>query len=542
MNTLLLGTSEEDISLAASFIREGGVVGMPTETVYGLAANALDEKAVAKIFEAKGRPADNPLIVHIADFDEIEKFELVSEVPKVAKLLAEKFWPGPLTIIMPKSDKVPSITTGGLDTVAVRFPLDKNAQRLIKASGLPLAAPSANISGSPSPTTAAHVFSDMKGKIPAIVDGGECKVGLESTVVSVKSDVVMVLRPGGVTVEDLKSVYDRVEVCNAVLSKLKEGETALSPGMKYKHYSPKARVCLVKGEDNRFYDFVNSQNPKSTVALCYSEDEKFIDIPTIVMGSKADLDAQAHNLFADLRLIDEIEGIEVAFVRCPEAEGIGMAVLNRLIRAAGFEVINLGNESFKIIGLTGQSGAGKSTVSQVFAKRGVAVINADELAHDALKTEKCKENLREAFGESIFDENGDVVRKKLAKAAFSSKENTEKLNKATHPVISELAQNEFKHFEEAGKEAVLFDAPTLLESGLDKLCSVVISVIADKNSRAQRIMKRDNLSFEDASLRLNAQHDDEFYTEKSQFIIENNATVEELIKKAEEISEELFNE
>lgn len=341
MNTLLLGTSEEDISLAASFIKEGGVVGMPTETVYGLAANALDEQAVAKIFEAKGRPADNPLIVHIAEVEDIEGFGLVSEMPEVAKLLADKFWPGPLTIIMPKSDRVPLITTGGLSTVAVRLPKDENARRFIKASGCPIAAPSANISGSPSPTSASHVFKDMEGKIPAIVDGGECEVGLESTVVSIKDDVVTVLRPGGVTVEDLRSVYGRVEVCDAVLNKLKEGEEALSPGMKYKHYAPRAKVSLIKGSDEAFRAFVNKQDKAVSVALCYAEDEEFIEIPAIVMGSKADLAAQAHNLFADLRKIDELEGVKFAFVRCPSEEGIGMAVLNRLIRAAGFEVIDL---------------------------------------------------------------------------------------------------------------------------------------------------------------------------------------------------------
>ena len=341
MNTLLLSTSEEDINLAASFIKEGGVVGMPTETVYGLAADALDENAVRRIFEAKGRPSDNPLIVHIADFDDIKKFGLVSEVPQVARLLADKFWPGPLTIIMPKSDKVPEVTTGGLDTVAVRLPADENARKLISASGCPLAAPSANISGSPSPTTANHVYNDMKGKIPAIVDGGECKVGLESTVVSVKDDVVTVLRPGGVTVEDLKAVFDNVEVCDAVLNKLKEGETALSPGMKYKHYSPNARVVLLRGSDKAFYDFVNKQNKDDTITLCYKEDEEFVRIPAILMGSKSDLEAQAHNLFADLRLIDACDNVKTAYVRCPGTEGIGMAVLNRLIRAAGFEVIDL---------------------------------------------------------------------------------------------------------------------------------------------------------------------------------------------------------
>ena len=341
MNTLLLSTSEEDISLAASFIQDGDVVGMPTETVYGLAANALDTEAVKKIFVAKGRPSDNPLIVHISEFEDIEKYGLVKEVPAVAKLLADKFWPGPLTIIMPKSDSVPDITTGGLDTVAVRLPADINARRLINASGCPLAAPSANISGSPSPTTANHVFSDMQGKIPAIVDGGECKVGLESTVVSVKDDVVTILRPGGVTYEDLCSVYDKVELCDAILNKLKEGETALSPGMKYKHYSPKARVILVKGSDKAYYDFVNKQDSSDTITLCYKEDEEFVKIPVILMGSKADLEAQAHNLFSDLRLIDACDNVKTAYVRCPDTKGIGMAVLNRLIRAAGFEVIDL---------------------------------------------------------------------------------------------------------------------------------------------------------------------------------------------------------
>lgn len=202
----------------------------------------------------------------------------------------------------------------------------------------------------------------------------------------------------------------------------------------------------------------------------------------------------------------------------------------------------MSSKKFKIIGLTGQSGAGKSTVSQVFKNHGTAVINADDLAHKALATDKCKVKLREAFGNMIFDENGEVVRKALAKAAFASKENTEKLNRCTHPVIAELAKDEFKLLKEQGAEAIVFDAPTLLESGLDRLCSVIISVIADKNLRAKRIMQRDNLSLDEAMLRLNAQHTDEFYTEKSQYVIKNNSTAEELVKKAEEVCKELFNE
>lgn len=341
MNTVLLKNTSQDISVAAEFIKKGEVVGMPTETVYGLAANALSESSVAKIFEAKGRPADNPLIVHIASFEDIEKFSLVSEVPKVAKVLAEHFWPGALTIIMPKGENVPKITTGGLDTVAVRLPANACARELIKAAGVPLAAPSANISGSPSPTSAQHVMNDMQGKIPAVIDGGECSVGVESTVISLKDNGAVILRPGGVTYEDLKSVLEDVSFSEAVLNKLKEGDVAPSPGMKYRHYSPKARVYLVKGDDRAFYDFVNAKDKNITVALCYKGDRDNIEIPTIIMGEKENREEQAHNLFADLRLIDEHKGVKEAYVRCPDTKGIGMAVLNRLIRAAGFEVIDL---------------------------------------------------------------------------------------------------------------------------------------------------------------------------------------------------------
>ena len=200
------------------------------------------------------------------------------------------------------------------------------------------------------------------------------------------------------------------------------------------------------------------------------------------------------------------------------------------------------DKNFRVIGLTGQSGAGKSTVTEVFSKYGVAVIDADTLAHKALKTEKCKENLRKAFGNGIFDEKGEVVRKALAKAAFSSKENTEKLNSATHPVIAELSKEAFSKAEKEGYRAVLFDAPTLFESGLHRICAFVISVIADKEVRAQRIMARDNLTFDDAMLRLNAQRDDEFYTAKSEYTIRNSGTKEELFKKAEELCKELFHE
>ncbi|MBE6830382.1 MAG: threonylcarbamoyl-AMP synthase, partial [Ruminococcaceae bacterium] len=239
MQTLRLNANNrEDILTAAQILRDGGLVGIPTETVYGLAANALDGKVVAGIFAAKGRPMDNPLIVHISDFDQIGR--LVREVTPEAEKLAKAYWPGPMTIILPKSDKIPDEVSAGLDTVAIRFPSHPAARALIDAAGIPLAAPSANLSGHPSPTAAEHVLNDLDGKIEAVVDGGPCGVGVESTVVTLACDPPRLLRPGGITLEQLRSVLGTVEMDSAVLHPLKEGVRASSPGMKYKHYSPKA--------------------------------------------------------------------------------------------------------------------------------------------------------------------------------------------------------------------------------------------------------------------------------------------------------------
>ncbi len=341
MNTLLLKDNENDIKTAGKILADGGLVAIPTETVYGLAANALDGEAVSKIFKAKGRPMDNPLIVHIADFGDIEKFSLVSKIPEKAKMLADKFWSGPLTIIMPKGKAIPDEVSAGLDTVAVRFPSHKTAQAVIKAAGCPLAAPSANISGSPSPTSANHVLSDMDGKIDAVLDGGECSVGVESTVITLVPEKPRLLRPGGITVEEIEDVIGEIDVDDAVLNQLKAGEKASSPGMKYKHYSPKARVILVTADDKSFIEFVNSKKNEAVAALCYDGDEELIGVKSYPLGKKDDYDAQARSLFKQLREIDKNPVIKTVYARCPEPDGVGMAVYNRLVRAAGFEVINL---------------------------------------------------------------------------------------------------------------------------------------------------------------------------------------------------------
>ena len=271
MNTEIIKISATDGSEkyneAVELLKENNVVGMPTETVYGLAGNAYSELAVKRIFEAKGRPQDNPLIVHISEFSEI--YDLVSEVPEIAKKLAKKFWPGPLTMILPKSEKVPECVTAGLPSVAVRCPSHEVARNLIKYCGLPIAAPSANISGKPSPTKAEHVFADLNGKIPLVIDGGESEEGVESTVISLCGNTPKLLRPGNVTLTELESVCGKVLVDDAVLNPLKDGEKVSSPGMKYKHYSPNALVTILKGDYKSFCDFVNSNKSPETYAMVF---------------------------------------------------------------------------------------------------------------------------------------------------------------------------------------------------------------------------------------------------------------------------------
>ena len=343
MNTQLIQihspcVQDPGILRAAEILKGGGLVAIPTETVYGLAANALNETAVGHIFEAKGRPQDNPLIVHIARLEDWEP--LVASVPERARLLAERFWPGPLTIILPKSNRIPSVVSAGLDTVAVRCPSHPAARAVIEAAGLPLAAPSANTSGRPSPTRAEHVLHDLGGRIDAVLDGGECGVGLESTVVSLCGEVPRLLRPGGVTAEQLRSALGEVEIDPAVLSRLKEGEKAMSPGMKYKHYSPRSRVVILDGNGAQYRTYLLSHQDENPAALCFEEDLPLPGVPCVCYGSEHEPDSQAHRLFDALRQVDDLDA-GVVYARCPEKSGVGLAVYNRLIRAAGFEVIKL---------------------------------------------------------------------------------------------------------------------------------------------------------------------------------------------------------
>ena len=327
-----------DITKVASILKDGGVVAIPTETVYGLAGNALKGECVKKIYEAKGRPSDNPLIVHISYISQWAP--LVKAIPESAMALAEKFWPGPLTIILPKSDIIPKEISGGLDTVAVRMPSDEIARAIISGCGFPLAAPSANTSGKPSPTCASHVTEDLDGKIDAIVDSGECSVGIESTVITLATDIPRLLRPGGITPEMLTEVLGEIEIDDAVYNKLHEGAEAASPGMKYKHYSPDAKVLIVKGSFDNYKKYIEDTAEEGDIALCFEEEVDDLKIKCITYGRKDDPSSQAKNIFDALRKVDE-EKAKTVYARFPENEGIGLAVFNRLIRAAAFNIIEV---------------------------------------------------------------------------------------------------------------------------------------------------------------------------------------------------------
>ena len=319
---------------AAKLILNGGVVAIPTETVYGLAANALDGKAVKKIYEAKGRPSDNPLIVHISELSQLD--ELVTEIPEKVRIMAEHFWPGPLTMIMKKSSVIPDITSGSLDTVAIRMPKSEYARAIISSCGVPLAAPSANLSGSPSPTNAKYVFDDMNTRIPLIIDGGQCEIGVESTVITFVTEVPTILRPGGVTPEMIRETIGEVKIADAVFKELESSEKAASPGMKYKHYSPKADITLVKGSLENFCKYVKDRD---CFVLCFEGEENNFE-NCVTYGREDNGLSQAQRLFDALRELDK-KGAKTVYARCPEISGVGLAVYNRLIRSAGFKVVEV---------------------------------------------------------------------------------------------------------------------------------------------------------------------------------------------------------
>ena len=339
MNTLFLSAAAPDTALvAADILKNGGLVAIPTETVYGLGANGLDEAAVAKIFEAKGRPQDNPLILHVADAADMEKF--CHSIPKAAYALADAFWPGPLTLVLPARDTVPKRTTAGLSTVAVRCPDCDITRSIIRLAGVPVAAPSANISGKPSTTTAQHVLHDHDGRIDAIVDGGSCRVGVESTIVDLTEERPRLLRPGGITPEQLLEVLGDLVIDKAVTARIDKDAVVKAPGMKYRHYAPSEPVVIVAGSREKAAQYIHRHFTPGDRVLCFEEElPLFADCAPLSYGKEADVQTLSAGLFAALRELDD-PAIHQVYARCPEGGGIAYAVQNRLKKAAAFHIVD----------------------------------------------------------------------------------------------------------------------------------------------------------------------------------------------------------
>ena len=341
MNTELL--TAQQAARAADILRAGGLVGIPTETVYGLGADGLNPRAVKAIFLAKGRPQDNPLILHIPEASWLERY--CKDIPFTAYQLAEAFWPGPLTMILPRREVVPDAVTAGLDTVGMRCPAHQVCREIIRLADVPVAAPSGNTSGRPSPTTAQHMLEDMDGKIDAIVDGGPCAVGVESTIVDLTCTPPRLLRPGGVTLEQLRGVLGEVEVDPAVTRLMGAGEKPKAPGMKYRHYAPKAPVTVVAGDPEKSAAYIAAHAASEDGVICFDEflplfTGRALTRPVMDLGPAGDKEEQARHIFDALRSFDHT-AVPAIWAQCPDPEGIGLAIANRLNKAAGFHIIEV---------------------------------------------------------------------------------------------------------------------------------------------------------------------------------------------------------
>lgn len=339
MKTLVLsGKDPETPAIAARIIRDGGLVAIPTETVYGLGANGLDPEAAAKIFIAKGRPGDNPLILHVAEPKQMELF--CHDIPQAAYDLADRFWPGPLTMVLPAKDCVPKRTTAGLDTVAIRCPASAVTREIIRLAGVPIAAPSANLSGKPSTTTARHVLDDHDGRIEAVVDDGPCRVGVESTIVDLTEDRPRLLRPGGITPEQLLAVLGDLVIDQAVTAQLDKNAVVKAPGMKYRHYAPQEPVVIVAGSREKAARYIRAHMGPNDRVLCFQEELPLYEgCAPLAYGWEAEPETLSAGLFSALRILDD-PGIGQVFARCPEGGGVAYAVQNRLKKAAAFHIID----------------------------------------------------------------------------------------------------------------------------------------------------------------------------------------------------------
>jgi len=524
MQTLYLtGEDPQTPETAAKLIRNGELVAIPTETVYGLGANGLDEEAVAKIFIAKGRPQDNPLILHVADGAEIEKF--CHSIPEKAYRLAEAFWPGPLTMVLPARDIVPRRTTAGLPTVAVRCPDCEVTRNIIRLAGVPIAAPSANISGKPSTTTAQHVLHDHNGRIAAIVDGGPCRVGVESTIVDLTEDTPRLLRPGGIGPEQIRAVIGDFIIDKAVTASVERDAVVKAPGMKYRHYAPDCRVVIVDGDLMAAERYIRQNWQPGNRVLCFEEElEVFAPFDPLAYGREADVDSLLSGLFAALRELDD-PSIGTVFARCPTGSGKALAVQNRLLKAAGFCCVRPREKSL-VIGITGGTGCGKTTLLDAIRQMGGTVIDCDAVYHRLLRDDPALlEAIEKRFPGTV--ENGALQRKKLGAVVFSDEKALLDLNAITHAAV----KAEVLRMLPSVPELVAIDAIGLFEGGLAELCDVTVAVTAPTEDRVRRLMARDSIPEEYARKRIAAQHEESWFREKCGCVLVNDGTREDFQKK-----------
>ncbi len=524
MNTLFLpanapGTAEA----AAQIILSGGLVALPTETVYGLGANGLDPAAVEKIFLAKGRPQDNPLILHVADAADIDKY--CHSIPSAAYALAEAFWPGPLTLVLPARDCVPLSTRAGLPTVAIRCPDCTVTREVIRLAGVPIAAPSANISGKPSTTTAEHVLHDHNGRIDAIVDGGPCRVGVESTILDLTDQTPRLLRPGGITPWDMHPIVGDILIDKAVTDHVDKDEVVKAPGMKYRHYAPDCRVLIVDGDLPAAVSYVKKHWQPGNRVLCFEEElSAFGAFDPLAYGTQQNPDSLMAGLFAALRQLDD-PAIGTVFARCPKGSGKALAVQNRLAKAAGFQHVNPREKSF-IIGITGGTGCGKTTALEAIRQLGGTVIDCDEVYHRLLQQDTQMLSAIEARFPGCV-ENGQLQRKKLGAIVFSDRQALQDLNAITHSAVKQEVQRMLL----PAPSLVAIDAIGLFEGGLAELCDVTVAVTAPAEDRIARLMTRENISAEYAKKRIAAQHDDAWFSSHCHYTLENKGHKDTFLAK-----------
>ena len=516
---------EEKISAAAKILREGGLVGIPTETVYGLAANGLDPVAVKRIFEAKGRPQDNPLILTIPGQQWLPRF--CKDIPPLAYVLARKFWPGPLTMILKcRKDVVPDIITAGLDTVAMRCPNHPVTLAIIREAGIPVAAPSANTSGRPSCTTAQDVLEDMDGKIEGVVDGGPCTVGVESTILDLTCEPPRLLRPGGLPLEALEQLIGPIVVDKAVTGALAEGEQPKAPGMKYRHYAPKAPVTVVTGAPEASARVIRQHVGPTSGVICFDEYvDLFKDQKVQPLGPSGDKLIQAQRVFDALRAFDSSDVTEI-YAQCPDNRGLGLAVSNRLKKAAGFHVIEA--DSLRVVlGITGGTGAGKSSALQAIEDLGGVVVDCDKVYHRMLVEDQEMRNAINMVFPGVFRADGSLNRQKLGQEVFAKKERLAKLNS----IVYRFLIPEIRRLIGEGDGLYAIDAINLLESGLDSLCDRTVAVTAPMELRVRRIMARDDITEQYARMRISAQKSDEYYRTKCGCELNNAADTPEAFRE-----------